>query len=80
VAFRANCEREASRLRLSGWVRNRWDGTVEARFEGPSEAVDQMIRWCYHGPPSAEVTGVEVSDAPPAPSARGFHVRSSGND
>ncbi len=80
VAFRANCEREANRLRVAGWVRNRWDGSVEAQFEGPADAVDRMIQWCRRGPPAAQVAGVEVTEAPPGPPSGGFHVRSTGND
>ncbi len=79
VAFRANCEREANRQRVSGWVRNRWDGSVEAQFEGPAEAVDRMIQWCHRGPPSAEVADVQVTDAPPGLPASGFHIRSTGD-
>jgi acylphosphatase len=75
VAFRANCQRQARALGVTGWVRNRWDGAVEALFEGPAEAVDAMVRWCHHGPPAAEVTGVEVTDAPPGPAAREFRIR-----
>jgi acylphosphatase len=56
-------------------VRNRWDGSVEALFEGPAEAVDAMVRWCHHGPPAADVTYVEIDDAPPGPPERGFRVR-----
>jgi acylphosphatase len=80
VGFRANCEREANRLRVTGWVRNTWDGSVEAQFEGPAPAVDQMVQWCRHGPPAAQVTGVEVTEAPAGPPSTGFHLRSTGND
>jgi len=75
VAFRASCQRQAVDLGVTGWVRNRWDRTVEALFEGPDSAVDAMVRWCHHGPPAADVTSVEVGDAPPAAPCRGFHVR-----
>jgi acylphosphatase len=75
VAFRASCEREAAALGVTGWVSNRWDGAVEALFEGPAEAVEAMVRWCQHGPRAAEVTQIEVNDAPDAPLQRSFHVR-----
>jgi acylphosphatase len=75
VSFRAYCQRQAVALGITGWVRNRWDGSVEALFEGPAAAVDAMVRWCHHGPPAAEVTGVEVSDAPPGPPSRSFSIR-----
>jgi acylphosphatase len=75
VGFRASCARQANALGVTGWVRNRWDGSVEALFEGPAEAVDAMVRWCHHGPPAADVTYVEIDDAPPGPPERGFRVR-----
>ncbi|MDD5502963.1 MAG: acylphosphatase [Candidatus Thermoplasmatota archaeon] len=60
VFFRQGTAGEASRLGLGGWVRNCDDGSVEALFEGESDAVEQMVAWCSHGPPSAEVEKVEV--------------------
>ena len=75
VAFRASCQREAISHGVRGWVRNTWDGSVEAQFEGATEAVDAMVRWCGHGPPAAEVERVELSDAPPGPPPRSFSVR-----
>ncbi len=75
VGFRASCQRQAVALGLTGWVRNRWDGAVEALFEGPAEAVDAMIAWCHQGPPMAYVTGVEVTAAPDAPPERWFRIR-----
>lgn len=75
VGFRASCQRQAVTLGLTGWVHNRWDGAVEALFEGPAEAVDAMIAWCHQGPPMAYVTGVEVTAAPDAPPERWFRIR-----
>lgn len=75
VGFRASCQRQAVALGLTGWVRNRWDGAVEALFEGPAEAVDAMLAWCHQGPPMAYVTGVEVTPAPDAPSEPWFRIR-----
>jgi acylphosphatase len=75
VGYRANCQRQAHALGLTGWVRNRWDGSVEALFEGADHAVDRMIAWCWQGPPRAEVTSVEVREAPEAPPLKSFAVR-----
>ena len=58
VWFRESTRREAVSLRLTGWVKNRPDGTVEAVIEGPQQAVDQLVAWCHEGPPAAKVTGV----------------------
>ena len=74
VWFRESCRREASSLGVSGWVRNRADGTVEAHFEGPERAVAQAVAWCRRGPPAAEVTGVDVTEEAPE-GALGFQVR-----
>ena len=46
VAFRDSTRSQAEQLGLSGWVRNTGDGRVEARFEGESDLVNQMIEWC----------------------------------
>ncbi len=75
VAFRASCQHQAVQLGVRGWVRNRWDGTVEALLAGPEEAVDAMVEWCRRGPPAASVTRVEVDEAPAENVGRGFHVR-----
>ncbi len=75
VGFRASCQREAVALGLTGWVRNRWDGAVEALFEGPAEAVDAILAWCRQGPPMAHVTGVEVTVPPDAPPEHRFRIR-----
>ena len=64
VFFRAHTQRMARRLGVKGWVRNRWDGRVEAVFEGEEEAVRRVVAWCHRGPPSAWVENVEVSYEP----------------
>jgi len=74
VWFRESCRREADARGVSGWVRNRMDGTVEAVFEGPEHAVAQCVAWCRMGPPRADVAGVEVVEEP-AEGLEGFHVR-----
>ncbi|MED6174219.1 hypothetical protein PIB30_067002 [Stylosanthes scabra] len=50
----------ATQLGLKGWVRNRRDGSVEALFSGPPEAVQEMEQRCRRGPPDAIVTGFEA--------------------
>ena len=64
VFFRARCAEEATRLGVTGWVRNEYDGSVRARFEGPADAVDAMVGWCHQGSPRAVVDRVEVADVP----------------
>ena len=78
VAFRARAVDEASRLGLTGWVRNRLDGSVEARAEGTPESVEAFVAWCRHGPPAARVDEVRVSRVAPTGLERGFQVGTTG--
>lgn len=60
VFFRAETRAAAAGLGLTGWVRNLYDGRVEAVFEGDEAAVERAVAWCHTGPPHASVTRVEV--------------------
>ena len=68
VWYRGWTVEEARHLGLDGWVRNRRDGSVEAVFAGPKEAVDAMVGLCHRGPPSARVERVVAEPSPEAPS------------
>lgn len=61
VYYRSYAVDMARELGLTGWVRNRFDGRVEALVEGEEEAVGKMVEWCHKGSPSARVERVEVS-------------------
>lgn len=63
VGYRAWCAQEAQRRHITGFVRNRRDGAVEAVFAGPIGAVDAMVAACWSGPPSARVDDVRVQPA-----------------
>jgi len=63
VGFRFYMERKARDLGVTGWVRNRRDGALEAVVQGSSGAVEAMIAWARRGPPSAIVADVRVTDA-----------------
>jgi acylphosphatase len=63
VGFRAWVAQTAGARGLAGWVRNRRDGSVEAVFVGPVDAVNAMIESCGQGPLVARVTSVEATDA-----------------
>lgn len=72
VYYRASAEQEALMLGLSGWVRNRFSGEVEAVIYGPEDKVEAFIDWAREGPPAAQVTRVEISSAEPPD--EGFRV------
>lgn len=74
VFFRDTCRQEAQRRGVAGWVENANDGTVRAEFEGPREAVEELLSWCRRGPSRAHVSRVEVTDLPPT-AADTFEIR-----
>jgi acylphosphatase len=63
VWFRGWTVKTARGFGLTGWVRNRRDGTVEALIHGPGPAVEAMVVACRQGPPAARVTEVAVEEA-----------------
>ena len=65
VGYRYFVERAAGSRDLEGWVRNRRDGSVEAVFAGPAEAVTTMIAACRRGPSSARVEALQDEAANP---------------
>jgi acylphosphatase len=73
VCFRAETQRRARSLGVTGWVRNRSDGAVEAVFEGDEERVESMVRWCGRGPSDARVDELHVERGQ-ARGERGFDV------
>jgi acylphosphatase len=74
VNFRYYTRQEAARHGLTGWVRNLPGGRVEAVFEGERESVQQLVDWCRRGPPSAEVTQVEVEWEEPKADSGSFRI------
>ena len=73
VFFRDSTEKEAQKHGVSGWVKNRDDGAVEALFEGDADDVQAMVDFAKSGPSRADVEDVEVSDAEPE-GGSGFQV------
>jgi acylphosphatase len=71
VGYRDWLLAQARRHGLSGWVRNRADGTVEALLAGDAPAVQAVVNACRRGPALARVTSIEESFAEP-PSEPGF--------
>jgi acylphosphatase len=74
VFFRETTRRLAREQGVSGWVRNTWEGTVEAVFEGPPEAVERLVAFVHRGPRGAHVEHVEVFEEPEG-GLMGFSVR-----
>jgi acylphosphatase len=74
VFFRDSTRQRAEAHGVAGWVSNRSDGAVEAVLEGPSEAVDRVLRFLETGPPQASVDHVDVSEEEPE-GLTGFSIR-----
>ncbi|HVV83399.1 MAG TPA: acylphosphatase [Kofleriaceae bacterium] len=75
VAYRASTQHEASRLGLTGWVRNLPDGAVELEAQGPAAVVAALEAWCRRGPSLARVTRVTCSPCAPIDGEHGFSIR-----
>ena len=75
VFFRYSTRERAAAFRLKGWVKNNFDGTVEAVFEGPEEDVGKMVKWCGRGPSGARVDRVELAWDEPAGEFDTFEIK-----
>lgn len=75
VGFRMFVQRNAQHLGLTGWVRNRWNGTVEVTAEGSRENLEQLLQLLHQGPHSGLVTGVKPDWRTATDEFTGFHVR-----
>lgn len=65
VFYRESAKREATRLGVTGWVRNKPDGSVELLACGTENTVQKLVEWCKTGPPLAKVTEVTVREVEP---------------
>ncbi len=63
VFFRESMRRKALELGITGWVRNRADGRVEAVVQGSPQNVERIIAWAHRGPEHAHVERVEIGVA-----------------
>ena len=75
VAFRDYTRREALRLGVNGWVRNRGDGTVEVWAEGAARQIELLLAWLEIGSPFSQVTQVEYTEASSQDMGGGFDIR-----
>lgn len=75
VGFRYAMRAEARRHGVSGWVRNRRDGSVEALLQGEADAVRALVDWARQGPPGARVAEVRAAAADDTALVHGFEMR-----
>ena len=76
VGFRYFVQETADSLELTGWVRNRWDGSVEVWAEGAREKLEKLQAALQRGPRSASVQAVKTDWQTPSGKFHGFYVRS----
>lgn len=73
VGYRDACMRYARVQGITGWVRNRIDGSVELMLQSPKVQLANMCNWLHHGIPAAHVDRLEVSEVPlPVPRLEQF--------
>ena len=65
VGYREALRSEAGRLGITGWVRNRGDGSVEALAQGSNGALESLLAWARRGPPAARVEAVTTAAPDP---------------
>ena len=75
VGYRISMREAANDRRVTGWVRNRRDGTVEAVVQGDDDDVERMIAWCRRGPPPARVATVTTEARSVDPAMESFELR-----
>lgn len=74
VNYRASARNQALQLGLTGWIRNRPDGRVEARAWGDEDDLDHYQQWLASGPPAAQVSNVERRDLDPNEPPSAFRI------
>src|SRR5579863_1044689 len=65
IGYREACVRRANALGVTGWVRNRSDGSVEALLQGSPEQLAEMCAWLSEGMSAALVERLDVVEVPP---------------
>jgi len=75
VGYRWSALEEARRLRLTGWVRNTFEGNVEVTAEGERDAIDRFLDWCRRGPSLARVSAVRDTESPATGEFSSFEIR-----
>ncbi len=75
VFFRAYTKDAAEKYMITGWVKNKRDGTVEAMIKGEEENIKQMMQWLHTGSPASSVNEVIVDDHNDLSTFTGFEIR-----
>lgn len=75
VFFRSSIRSQALLKQTKGWVKNLFDGRVEAVFEGNKENIEELLSFCREGPPGSRVNDVEVKWEKPTSSFSGFDIK-----
>ena len=75
VYYRASTKTEATRLGLTGWVRNLANSDVEFEAEGPEDAIDALLRWAHQGPAMAQVNQIDVVSIQTSKENLSFEIR-----
>ncbi len=75
VGFRANARQKAQAYGIKGWIKNLFDGRVEAVVEGEQDSVQKMVNYLKRGPSFANVTDVEINDEPPTGNFNTFSIK-----
>jgi len=78
VFYRHSAAEFARQLGLKGWVRNRFDGSVEVLAEGPAESLAALRQWCARGPAGANVRSMEEIKEQETGEFAEFRIRSDG--
>ncbi|MCX7141210.1 MAG: acylphosphatase [Proteobacteria bacterium] len=73
VGYRYHFSEQAQRLGITGWVRNRRGGSVEAMIQGTPESIETLVSWARMGPAAAQVERIDI--IPTEGSFAGFELR-----
>jgi acylphosphatase len=72
VGYRDAAVQAAFECAVTGWTRNRADGSVEILVQGDKDLVERFVDWCRHGPPLARVEGIVTVDVDVDAALRSF--------
>lgn len=74
VGFRYFVQSEAEKYKLTGWVKNRLDGSVEILAEGPEERLADFVEAIHKGNRFSRVTNVTVEESKATESYKNFAI------